>query len=98
MREPADALQPDWRSAAEIVRSDPDVAHPRGVNKAHNVIGDVDESGLGRRSMFRLEFRELSLGIGSERRLAISVARSAKPVTQSLRNEPGHESRHDEPA
>ena len=48
--------------------------------------------------MLRFEFGERRFGIGDDGGLAIAAARSREPLAKFLRNEAGHESRHDEAA
>src|SRR5271165_2839649 len=56
----------------------------RSLDEAHDVIGDLFEAGFRRRALLGLEFGELGLGIGGERRLSVRVARTAQPVAQGL--------------
>src|SRR5271165_4614565 len=70
----------------------------RSLDEAHDVIGNLFEAGFRRRALLGLEFGELGLGIGGERRLSVRVARTSKPVAQGLGYKTRHECRHDEAA
>ena len=76
----AHVFEPNRRSPAEIVRAHPNMIEASSLDEAHDVVGDLLEARLRRRAMLGLQFGQLGLGIGGDRRLAVSVARAAQPV------------------